>query len=116
MLAVWQRVFREAGHPIGYRNVERFMHTTHIRRHANDNRRMDLISSGIDGIYNVAPLFMDATIVSPLHGNGLAMGGCANQDEKALERANDKNKPPIMSRTTERIRPKKEPTTTINNQ
>ena len=53
---------------------------------------MDLISAGIDGIYNGSPLFMDATIVSPLHGTGIPMPNSRNQDGAALAKADRKNR------------------------
>ena len=92
LLHVWQRIFREAGVPIAKQNFERLLRTTHIRRGPNDLRRMDLISAGIDGIYNGSPLFMDATIVSPLHGTGIPMPNSRNQDGAALARADRKNR------------------------
>ena len=92
LLHVWQSIFREAGVPIAKQNFERLLRTTHIRRGPNDLRRMDLISAGIDGIYNGSPLFMDATIVSPLHGTGIPMPNSRNQDGAALAKADRKNR------------------------
>ena len=48
LMHVWRRVFREAGILIPERNIERVLHTTHIRRGDADMRRMDLLSPGID--------------------------------------------------------------------
>ena len=88
----WRRIFREAGVNIPDRNVERTLGTTHIRRSPQDLRRMDLICEGIDGVFGGAPLFMDATLVSPLHGNGTPMPRSATEDGAAVGRADKKNK------------------------
>ena len=64
---------------------------THIRRGPDDQRRMDLISSGVDGVYGGAPLFMDVTIVSPLHGNGRSMPHSHDRNGEAVARATSTN-------------------------
>ena len=69
------------------KNIERMLHTTHIRRGDNDRRRMDLITSGIPGVFRGKPLFIDATCVSPLSGQGLPHSGAAAHDGKCAERA-----------------------------
>jgi len=92
LVAAWRRVFREAGVVIPDRNIERRLATTHINRGPNDRRRMDLITSGIDGICGGSALFMDATLVSPLRGNGRVMPGSHRQDGEALARADHRNR------------------------
>ena len=92
LIHVWRRVFREAGIHIPERNIERVLHTTHIRRGDADMRRMDLISPGIDGIYGGCPIFMDVTIVSPLHGTGIPMPHSRNINGAAVQRATDRNR------------------------
>ena len=87
LIAIWRRIFREAGINIPQRDVEKMLCRTHVRRGPNDRRRMDLVTSGIDGIYGGAPLFMDVTIVSPLHSNGHPMPGSSNKNGAAIERA-----------------------------
>ena len=92
LIYVWQRVFREAGIPIPDRNRERMLCTTHINRGEHDARRMDLITSGIDGVFQGSPLFMDITIISPLHGNGRAMPNSSRIDGAACIRADVRNR------------------------
>ena len=92
LVAVWQRVFREAGIPIPDRNRERVMASTHINRGPTDMRRMDLITPGIDGVFQGSPLFMDVTIVSPIRGNGRSMPHSYRTNGAALSRADDRNR------------------------
>ena len=92
IISIWQRIFREAGIPIQDRNKERMLRTTQIRRNNSDARRMDLICHGIDGVFQGSPLFMDMTIVSPLHGNGRPMPRSAKDDGAALQRADERNR------------------------
>ena len=89
LIQIWRRVFREAGISIGQRNVERTLGSTHIRRSPEDRRRMDLLCPGVDGIFGGAPLFIDVTMVSPLHGNGSPMPHSATEDGAAVRRAAD---------------------------
>ena len=92
LIRVWQRIFREAGVPIPKRNIERCLHTTHIRRNENDMRRVDFISSGIDGVLGGSPLFADVTIVSPLRGTGRPMPRSSREDGAAVRRAEIRNR------------------------
>ena len=92
LIRVWQRIFREAGVPIPKRNIERCLHTTHIRRNENDMRRVDFISSGIDGVLGGSPLFADVTIVSPLRGTGRPMPRSSREDGAAVRRAAIRNR------------------------
>ena len=92
LIKIWVRFFRTAGINIPQRDVERLMHLTHIRRGPNDMRRMDIITAGIDGIYGGSPLFMDVTIISPVHGTGLPMPRSADHDGAANDRAELRNR------------------------
>ena len=92
LIHIWRRVFREAGIHIPDRSIERLLCRTHIRRGPDDARRMDLVCPGIDGVFSGAPLFMDVTIVSPIHGNGTPMPQSATRDGAAVQRAEDKNR------------------------
>ena len=92
LIQTWRRVFREAKSPIPDRNVERLMGATHIRRSLDDRRRMDLIASGIPGVFGGQPLFMDATCVSPVHGTGEPMPRAADNDGAAVDAADRKNR------------------------
>ena len=87
LIQIWRRIFREAGINVSQRNTERTLATTHIRRSPNDRRRMDFLCPGVDGIYGGAPLFVDVTMVSPLHGNGIPMPWSATEDGAAVRRA-----------------------------
>ena len=89
LVHAWKRLFKEIGVNIPKRDVERPLRLTHIRRSENDNRRMDLITRGLSGIFGGKPLFMDATCVSPIHGNGLPMTGAANTDGACLIRKDE---------------------------
>ena len=92
LVTTWRRVFREAGHRIPDRNVERFMRTTHIRRSLDDARRMDLVTPGLPGVFGGAPLFMDATCVSPVSGDGRPKPRAADEDGAAVAEAERKNR------------------------
>ena len=92
LVTTWRRVFREAGHNIPDRNVEHLMCTTHIRRSADDARRMDLVTPGLPGVFGGAPLFMDATCVSPLTGEGRPKPRAAGEDGAAVAEAERKNR------------------------
>ena len=83
LIRIWRRIFTEAGAHIPDRNVERPLNTTHIRRHEQDTRRMDLITPGIAGVYGGNPFFMDVTCVSPLHGTGEPMPRAHTEDGAA---------------------------------
>ncbi len=65
LVQAWRRVFSEAGIVIPDRNVERCLRDTHINRGPHDTRRMDLVTPGVPGVFGGAPLFIDATMVSP---------------------------------------------------
>jgi hypothetical protein len=92
VVQAWRRVFREAGVAIPDRNVERFLRDTHIRRSESDGRRMDLVTPGIPGVLGGIPLFLDATCVSPVHGDGSPMPRAASEDGAALSEATRRNR------------------------
>ena len=71
--------------------MERILKTTHINRGENDLRRMDIITSGISGVMRGNPLFIDATIVSPIRGNGSPVPNAANESGAALSAACKRN-------------------------
>ena len=48
MTAAWKQVFVEAGASIPDGNVERLLRDTHFPMDAHDNRRLDLIASGLN--------------------------------------------------------------------
>ena len=66
--------------------------TTHINRGDLDSRRMDIITSGFSGVMRGTPLFMDATIISPLRGNGTPVPNAVGKDGAALDYAGKKNR------------------------
>ena len=61
LVNLWVRILSEAGVAVPKRSVERFLRTTHIRRGPQDARRMDIVTSGIAGVFRGKPLFIDAT-------------------------------------------------------
>ena len=73
LVSTWRQIFKECGINIPQRNVERHIRDTHLRGNPDDLRRLDLIVPGIPGVFNGQPLFIDATCVSPVHGNGTPM-------------------------------------------
>ena len=74
------------------RNVERTLNITHINRGPNDLRRMDIITSGLSGVFGGKPLFIDATLVSPIKGNGEPISRASDSDGIALSNADKKNR------------------------
>ena len=53
---------------------------------ADDRRRMNLVVADIPGIFKGKPLFIDATCVSPIHGNGRAMPQAGDHDGAVTDR------------------------------
>ena len=49
-------------------------------------RRMDIVTPGIPEVFRGAPLFLDATCISPLHGNGTPMPQAAVTPGIVLQR------------------------------
>ena len=83
LVNIWRRIFKEFGRPIPDRNRERPLAHTHLRRSADDLRRLDIISSGISGVYSGKPLFMDITCVAPVTGRGMPKPRAANENGAA---------------------------------
>ena len=96
ILDAWIRVFREAGISIRttgpHRNVERFLRDTFLRTGSSDMRRMDFVLSGLEGVFGGAPLFLDATCVSPHTGQGLARFNSHRHDGAVLLNAERRNR------------------------
>ena len=86
----WCQVFREAGHAIPRRNVERLLRDTHVHVLRNDSRRLDIIVHGTS-IARGLPLFCDATIVSPISGVARARPGATRIDGGVLRQARRNN-------------------------
>ena len=89
---IWVQILREAIVRVFDKNIERTLNTTHINRGGNDLRRMDIITSGISGVMRGTPLFMDATIISPLRGDGSPVPNAVKKDGAALFAASIKNR------------------------
>ena len=96
LLAVWVRVLREAGVTVRTagpnRHVERYMRDTHIHREGADARRMDIVLPGLSSVFRGSPLFMDATCVSPVRGDGRPQHEADARDGAVVERAAERNK------------------------
>ena len=90
MLAAWRQVFIEAGGKVPDRNRERMLRDTHIPVPPGDARRMDLIVPGLN-VERGLPLFCDATIMSPISGNGAPRASTSNADGRLLEQAQTDN-------------------------
>ena len=63
---------------------------THIPVPPGDMRRMDLVVPGLN-VERGLPLFCDATILSPISGNGCARASTSNADGRLLEDAQHDN-------------------------
>ena len=90
MIAAWRQVFIEAGGKVPDRNRERMLRNTHIPVPPEDSRRMDLVVPGLN-VARGLPLFCDATILSPVSGNGLPRASTSNADGRLLEQAQRDN-------------------------
>ena len=90
MIAAWRQVFIEAGGKVPDRNRERMLRNTHIPVPPEDTRRMDLVVPGLN-VARGLPLFCDATILSPVSGNGLPRASTSNADGRLLEQAQRDN-------------------------
>ena len=83
----WARVLREAGREAGAT-----VHCQHLLRHTTlpvdgeDNRRMDVVVNGLP-LYHGRPLFCDATVRSPLKGDGEPHSKAATENGAVLRRA-----------------------------
>ena len=65
------------------RNIERLLRTTNVPVTEFNDRRLDIIVSGLRAKKGV-PLFCDLTILSPVSANGNARSGCSNSSGKLL--------------------------------
>ena len=96
LLETWVRVLREGGASIriGGRNphVERLIRNTFLRSSPDDDRRMDIVVSGLSDVMGGTPLFIDVTCVSPLTGNGIARGRSATIDGHTVGEADRRNR------------------------
>ena len=92
LVATWKRIFNKAGASIPDGKIERLMHTRAIRRNESDGRRMDLITIGLPEVFGGIPLFMDATMVHPLSGNGVVRRLADTSDGACLDAANRRNR------------------------
>ena len=82
----WTRVAREAvGAEEQVVPQQWLANTTAAGVNPNDRRRLDLVVHGASA--TGAALCCDATLVSPLHRNGLAHAGAAEEDGVALQAA-----------------------------
>ena len=90
LVSAWRQVMTEAGGHIPQRNVERMLVNTHVPVPADDRRRMDLVVPGLN-VHRGLVLFCDATIISPISGNGSARAGTSNADGRLLEHAQADN-------------------------
>ena len=86
----WRQVFQEAGGHVPDRNVERLLRATHVPVDPSDNRRLDLVVTGLS-VARGLPLFCDATCVSPITGAGAARSGCTMIDGSVLAAARRDN-------------------------
>ena len=88
----WIRILREAGVVVPQRNIERTLASTHVNRGPQDLRRMDIVTPGIPGVFRGKPLFIDATCVSPLRGNGTPTARSARIDGAKLKKVDARTK------------------------
>ena len=72
------------------RNIERLLRNTNIPVPSEDNRRLDLIVTGLN-VHRGLPLFCDVTIVSSISGNGEPRGGTSNRNGGLLQQAQQEN-------------------------
>ncbi len=78
---VWARVFREAG---ATTHEQHLLRNTTLPVDPADNRRIDVM---VTGSFLRRPLLCDATLRSPLKGNGEPHPKAATEDGKVFERA-----------------------------
>ena len=90
LVKAWRQVFTEAGGRVPDRNCERMLRDTHVRVHPSDSRRLDIVVPGLN-VERGLPLFCDATVVSPISGNGAPRPGTSNTDGSLLTRAREDN-------------------------
>ena len=57
-----------------------------------DNRRLDIVTSDIDGVFEGRPLFLDVTCVSPVSGQGSPKHASDNHDGAVLAFKNNETR------------------------
>ena len=83
----WARVFREAGKESGATvRWQHLLRNSTLPVDPNDNRRVDVLVEGLP-LYNGRPLFCDATLRSPLKGDGTPHPRAAAKNGAVLRRA-----------------------------
>jgi len=96
ILKSWIRILREGGIHIREhgtnKDVERMIKNTFLRCRDDDNRRMDIVTSGYDGIMGGLPIIIDVTCVSPVTGYGTGRRQASTLDGSALLEADRRNK------------------------
>ena len=90
LLQAWRQIFYEAGGQIPDRNIERMLRTTNILVAILDDRRLDLIVTGLRAKRGL-PLFCDLTVMSPLSVKFYARSGCSNSSGALLRFATTQN-------------------------
>ena len=79
----WAKVFRESGATV---HEQHLLRNTTLDVDPADNRRIDLLVAGAP-LHNERPLFCDATVRSPLKGNGEPHPKAATKNGAVLTRA-----------------------------
>ena len=80
----WKRILREAGARV--RDNVLLVDSAIAAIDPGDGRRVEIVATGLPYCQGV-PLAVDATMVSPLHADGTAFPGAAEQPGVAFERA-----------------------------
>lgn len=95
IVGLWIKVLRESGATIrttdANRNIERHLRDTHLPIAQTDHRRMDIVIAGLPGVFRGAPLFLDATSISPLSGVSLDRSNAASTNGDIVTRAELRN-------------------------
>ena len=90
MIMAWKQVFVEAGASMPDRSIERMLSRTNVPVNAADQRRLDLVVSGLS-VYRGLPLSCDVTVVSPITQAGQARPGTSNSGGSLLRDAERQN-------------------------
>ena len=90
LLVAWRQVFFESGGQVPDRNIERMLRRTNITVAPTDQRRLDIVVSGLN-VARGLPLFCDVTVLTPLTTSGAARPGTSNRGGALLERAYREN-------------------------
>ena len=91
LVKAWGLVFKESGRALARRDYERYIRDTHLRRDVNDNRRLDIVTTGIHGVFQGKPLFIDVTCVSPISGQGVPKPRAADENGAVLTNKDNEN-------------------------